>query len=250
MRIAFWNVQRLGALSNTSEDFFTKHEFKAGKWALACGWIESFMKTDQADVIVLAEVTQTGQKLLSTQLNLPTGYSGEFVPVEAKGSTVSPCSYLLLWKGSLDKFCIVGTDLKRPYLAAIKDSVLIGGFHAIANRNKSLDAIATVLTDIKSEMDSLKLKVGVVIGDMNYDYKTYKQLKNSYSLEKISASMIELAGWKAEAPGDALPQTHKAGGLLDFAWIKGGTATPYALFTGSYLDWDTIDHAPIAYDVV
>lgn len=239
-RIGFWNVQRVGDPENVGP---------AGERA---GLVTGSLSRWGLDLFVLAEVSQKGDRLAAfLRGNLPD-CTAQYVPVRDKNGNASACSFLVGFNNR--KMTLVGeietrgATSKRPMVTFVMRiapskrrgrsksklfSLEITGVHIIANRQKSADEVADVLNDLRGPLPSL------VLGDMNLPFEN--------KVPGINKEWQKLdPGLKASFQKDRRTRTSRA--LLDYAFQTGLNgnlrATPP---DPGYNDWDTIDHAPIAF---
>ncbi|AWU93288.1 endonuclease/exonuclease/phosphatase family protein [Azospirillum ramasamyi] len=232
MDIGFWNIQRASSWSTPKA---------ADRYGLMATWVAEM--ATRFDLIVLAEVTQNGpalvEKLKTTKMWC------NFVPVANKNGGVSPCSFMVLSKGVKVQAETVG-DGKRPLIFIDTGKILIGACHAIATQGEpSKEEILDMLYHLGETAVSNKRSGAVLLGDMNYAIEKWTKFDNVYT-----------EGWSRCAPCSALnpakplPQTHKLGRVIDYAWFAGvGGSARSASATDDWTDWDVIDHTPIGFRV-
>jgi len=94
MVIYFWNIQRA---SNPNA-----RTFEAGqRWGISMYYIDMWLTNGSFDVLVLAEVTQTGPSFANYINNFISthhiaGYTATFEPVPGQKTDISSCSFLLV----------------------------------------------------------------------------------------------------------------------------------------------------------
>ena len=229
MRIGFWNCQRVGNID-------TNNWFTADRTGFVWATVEQWLKlASPPDVLVLAEITQSGEKL-ATALNQDSfiqakGYRAEFHAFANKNGGASPCSMLVIGKIDGRGFQVDicgGRGLKRPYLKITWNDQSFGACHAIANPNQALDEVTTIIDDLQAQ------NVSVLIGDMNYDFANFSPDYQGYNQ------------WKPMRWGDGPSFQGKK--TLDYVWHDGSTAV-FPREVPPHTDWAVIDHAPIAFEI-
>ncbi len=232
MDIGFWNIQRASSWGTSNA---------STRYGLMAAWVDEMAK--RFDLIVLAEVTQNGPALVKELKS--TNMWCNFVPVANKKGGVSPCSFMILSKGVKVDAEAVG-DGKRPLIFIDTGDVLVGACHTIATQGEpSKEEILDMLAHLGGTASSMKRDGAVLLGDMNYAIEKWSSSDDAYT-----KGWSRCAPCSALNPAKALPQTHRLGRVIDYAWFAGVKgAARSAAEKYDWTDWDVIDHTPIGFRV-
>jgi hypothetical protein len=228
MKIGFWNIERSGNLGSST----MSSRDRAGLLvAHLNGWLKSAVAPD---VLIMCEATSGGSEFILKEVGKAGPYHAEYVRVRDKNGNTSPCSFIVVAKRGYWRGCDpIGATTKRPYIKLDTGDLIVAGCHILAERGEnSASEIFAMAADLSGEK-----KACVLIGDMNYLYDEDAKIGG---------------GWAKVEPG--IPATHKShsskpGSVIDYAWVDPRVGKCKPVVVMNYTDWDTIDHAPICYDV-
>ena len=240
INVVFWNTQRL---SRNNEEKFGFAFNNMERWIQHNGF--------RPDILCLSEVPQTGREL-ENEINTirriwrVNGYQARFIEVPDINGNISPCSFLVAYRGNRFNIRPAGASTRRPYiqLTVRNEEIVIGCCHITATqREPSADEITTMITDLNH------FHSAVLIGDMNFRFNS--------TLPEGEENIIRRMGWRKESPNfptfrprsrqqNPQPQPY----ILDYIWKNQNiiNCQPTELIQ-NYNRWDLIDHAPIAYRI-
>lgn len=230
MRIVFWNVQRIG-------NPFAKSSDSMARFGLFWAYLVEIAQ--KADLIILCEISQKGEEL-AAEITKELKFHAVYVPVLGSSGGVSPCGFLVAAKASKPTVLPVGTASQRPAIKITGVGRTVYACHIIAIQGPPAeDEIMDFVTEIDNN--------AVLIGDMNYGWNKWTLKQHAYNTQLIGQMDLKIVP-------PLLPFTHKSQSNgstspIDYAFApKGGVCNPTNA-VAKYDDFDTIDHAPIAYDI-
>lgn len=256
-KFAFWNVQRIGNMSPTTEN--------AG---IRVGYFQAVFKdiitNYRPTFFVCAEVTTLGNSIRdwASGEGWFGDYVGEFVAVNHNSN---PCNFFVAKKkkNSVAYNGAFGTGLQRPYLALSATSGLSVAFAHLKSggSERTEDELLTVVTDLSSR------NIDAICGDLNLNYAKFfpnpSNLKSglaqlgytavpphndqgavaTFGKEKTKMTVDHMgqAAWTTSLVTKTLDflvcRTTKVGNVVSTPYQHGGS------------DFDLIDHAPILFQI-
>ena len=230
MVVVFWNVQRIGNPN-------PKDEEASARFGLFWSYFEEMAA--KADLIILCEVSQKGPEL-ALYIKQKLGFHSTYVAVADANGGASPCAFLVAAKAKAPTVLPVGTASKRPTIKVTGVGRTVYACHIIAIQGPpAVDEIMDFVTEIDDG--------AVILGDMNFPQQ--KWTLKQYSNEKQYLGDLDLKIVPPLAPFTHQSQSSGKKGSLDYAFAPKGTVCTATAAVAKYDDFDTIDHAPIAYNI-
>jgi len=220
--VGFWNIQRA---SNPERERF---EFVG---SLIEEWVNGKLDAPAPELLVLAEVTQTGESMAAWLLGFG-GYEAEYIAVGGKKDrdAPSPCSFLVFGRRPLPRARPTGDASVRPMIKLRVGNVTVAALH---NAARGEPAKEETLIACEENRDGASL----ILGDINYD------LRDIGSTERR-----EFARYRFAPQDPGMGMTFRSGKVFDYALTNPGVHAVARPPVRGYDAWDIVDHAPIAYE--